>query len=262
MTLRNRVLQFGAVAGPLAWEGLLDLICSHRCLRCDTPDLDRDDELCATCLRVVEEAAARSYCRRCGKTVPPYGLRSSGCGACQRERWPFDMVIRVGTYSGAWASLLRLFKYGGREEFDAFFARRLARRIAQSSVYEEVDAVVAVPTCWQHRLRRAFHPALVVGRQVARRCEIPFADVLTRIGGGPHQVGQPRSARLENVHGKFRVSPGCSVRGARLCLVDDVMTSGATVSECSRVLKRAGAAEVFVAVLARAADDPVTLLRV
>jgi predicted amidophosphoribosyltransferase len=87
---------------------------------------------------------------------------------------------------------------------------------------------------------------------------IPHAPLLDRTGGA-HQVGLSYTARQANVRGRFRLARGCAVEGACLLLVDDVMTTGATASECARVLKRAGAREVHVAVIARAGDDPVTL---
>jgi ComF family protein len=249
----------------------LDVVCPNTCLLCGTLALGGNvtdtglcagGQLCEACMQAVSASWSDAYCPRCGKFTPPFGWRASGCGLCPDRRPPYDGVIRVAAYAGQFATLLRAFKYGGREELDAFFSGQLAARVARSDVYEEIEALVAVPTCWQHRLRRAFHPAEVIARLVAKRTCIPLAKVLVRTGGGPHQVGQSKTAREENVRGKFRMARGCGVAGAKLCLVDDVMTTGATVSECARVLKRAGAVQVQVAVLARAGDDPVTLLHV
>jgi len=169
--------------------------------------------------------------------------------------------MRVGAYSGGLRALITAFKFGGHEELDVHFAGRLARVIARSAIYDEVDAVVPVPTCWQHRISRRFHPAVAVARPAARQCGIPYAPLLVR-KGGPHQVGLSHTARLANVRGRFHLARGCAVKGARLLLVDDVMTTGATASECARVLLRAGADEVHVAVIARAGDDPVTLRQI
>jgi ComF family protein len=240
----------------------LDVVCPKTCLFCGTMALSESEDLCAGCMTSIASCLSGEYCPRCGKSSPPFGRRASGCGACPDKRPPYDGVIRVGAYTGQYAALLRSFKYGGHEELDRFLAGQLAVRVARSEVYEDFDAIVAVPTCWRHRLRRRFHPAEVIARLLANRTGIPLAKSLVRLGGGPHQVGQSKTAREANVRGKFRIAHGRDVRGARLCLVDDVMTTGATVSECARVLKRAGAAYVQVAVLARAGDDPVTLLHV
>ena len=253
------VARVGGTIGTTLWDSLLDAICPQVCPSCNKPDVGNGSDPCADCLQAIGESTVEPYCFRCGMTVPPYGQSPDGCRKCRGRRLPYDRVIRVGSYANAFSETLRLFKYGGREELDGFFSRQLAGRIAKSHVYDGIDAVVAVPTCWQHRLQRLFHPATIIGKQVARRCGIPFADVLVRVGGGPHHVGQSPAVRQQNVRGKFRIARGCRVQGAKLCLIDDVMTTGATAGECSRVLKKARAAKVYVAILARAGDDLATL---
>jgi ComF family protein len=207
----------------------------------------------------VEVASGSPYCPRCGATIPPYtGIRDD-CGVCARRTFPFDSVIRFGAYAGGLKAAVRAFKFKKHEELDLYLATCLSRAVARCAIYEDIDAVVAVPTCWQHRLRRPFHPAVALGRLVARRCRIPYAPLLVRTSGGPHQIGLSFTARMANVRGRFRMARGCAVPGARIVLVDDVMTTGATASECTRVLRASGADEVHVAVLARAGDDPATL---
>lgn len=239
--------------------GLLDGVYPPLCVLCRALADRQPDPLCASCAGWVETEVAAPHCPRCGARVAPHAGPGPACATCARQRFPFDSVACVGAYAGRWRALITAFKFGGREELDAYFARRLARVIARLSVYDELDAVVAVPTCWQHRLRRPFHPAVVVGRLAARISGIPYAPLLERTGGGHHQLGLPFTQRQVNVRGKFRLARGCRAPGARLLLVDDVMTTGATASECTRVLRAGGAREVHVAVLARAGDDPVSL---
>ena len=236
-------------------RGLLDSICPPACGLCRGPEVSAGAVLCHACLQAIGEQMSREYCPRCGSAVPPYGLRPTGCGDCPPGNPPFDGVIRVGFYSGAFAELVRVFKYRGREELTGFFVGELSRRLARSDIYEPVDAITYVPTCWQHRLRRVFYPPQAIARELASRCGIPLADVLERTGGGPHQINQSPTARRHNVRGKFRLARGCSVDGARLCLIDDVMTTGATVGECAKVLQAAGAEAVCVAVLAKTSLD-------
>ncbi len=87
---------------------------------------------------------------------------------------------------------------------------------------------------------------------VSRSLGLPVAPVLRRIRGGPHQIGLTYPQRIDNVRGAFAMSRGVTLRGARLLLVDDVATSGATIMECARVLHRGGADAVYVALIARA----------
>ena len=246
---------------PMA-NHLLDALCPDACALCDANLTAQHEDLCTACREAVSRAWALAYCPRCGRNTPPFGQLPSGCGRCPPTKPRYDRVIRIGTYHSAYQALIRRFKFGGCQELDQMLTRELARRIAQSDLFESIDALTPVPTCWQHRLRRPFHPAVHIGGMLARRCGIPYAPLLDRIRGGPSQMGLSPAQRESNVRGKFRLARGCGVTGARLCLVDDVMTTGATVNECARILKRAGAQEVYVAVLARAGDDPTTLRHV
>ena len=247
--------------GQTIGSAVLESVCPTRCLACGRLGVRTGEQLCNNCMSAVRTRTAKAYCGRCGHSAPPFGLREGGCGKCVGKRLPYGRVIRIAPYEGAFASLLRLFKFGGREELLSFFAVELAGRIAQSDLYEEIEAFVPVPTCWRHRLLRRFHPAEVIAQNVAQRLQIPLAPVLER-KGGRHQVGLPVTARIENVRGQFRIASGCSVDGAKLCLLDDVTTSGATAAECSRVLKRGGAKVICLAVLAKAGDDARTLTQV
>jgi ComF family protein len=247
--------------GRSVGDSVLEALCPTRCLACGQLGVRAGEQLCTTCLAALRRHTAKAYCPRCGHTAAPFALREAGCGKCVGKRLPYGRVIRVAAYQGAFASLLRLFKFGGREELLAYFAAELAGRIARADIYEDIDALLAVPTCWRHRLRRRFHPAEALAERMSRQLYIPVAPVLLR-RGGKHQVGLSVRARIENVRGQFRLATGCAIRGAKLCLVDDVTTSGATAAECSRVLKRAGASVLCVAVLAKAADDAHTLLQV
>jgi ComF family protein len=254
----------GRIPGGLAAAGtnLLDALLPTGCSLCGDELADRRDALCLSCDIAVRAACNQPYCMRCGQTVSPHAGHETACPTCDRQRFRFDSAVRVGAYAGGLRTLLRAFKFHAREELDRDLSARLARVIARLAIYEELDALVPVPTCWQHRLHRPFHPATALARQTARRCHIPYAPLLVRTGGGPHQLGLSHTARQQNVRGRFKLTRGCAVPGARLLLLDDVMTTGATAGECARVLKAAGADEVHVAVIARAGDDPATLRHV
>lgn len=240
--------------------GLFSAVWPRTCFLCGVLNAERNarrlrSDLCAACQEKLQRCIDRESCPACGSNVPPFGITNGRCGQCRGQRLRFEGVQRVGPYSGALRILVQRFKFGGQEDLVHLFASPLARRIVRSEVYEDIDAVVPVPTCWQHRLLQRFYPATALAKQVAKRSRIPYAALLERTAGGPRQTLLPESDRRRNVRGKFRLARGCDVAGARLCLVDDVMTTGSTVAECSRVLKRAGAARVFVAIVARAGAD-------
>jgi len=153
------------------------------------------------------------------------------------------------------AKLVQAFKYGGRDDLAEVLGRYLADAIGVAEWGETVHAVLCVPTHWRHSLGRRFYAPQMLLRVVSRHTAIPRGPVLRRAQAGPHQFDVPRSQRAANIRGKFAMIAGASVTGARLCVIDDVSTTGATLNECARVLKRAGAAAVFGAVVAKVDTD-------
>jgi ComF family protein len=118
----------------------------------------------------------------------------------------------------------------------------------------DADAPVPVPLHWRRRLARRYNQSAVLSRAISAICGVPITHGgLKRIRATPQQVGRSRTERADNIQGAFLVPPDhkVEVAGRRLVLVDDVLTSGATVDACTRALLRAGAAEVDVLVIAR-----------
>ena len=147
------------------------------------------------------------------------------------------------------AQLLRAFKYQGREELGTMLGGWLAEAVEQAPWRERVEAIVSVPTHWRCRFTRPFHAAEPLASVVARRTGLPSVPLLRRVRAGPHQIGLSHTERAKNVLGAFAVRKGATMRNARLLLIDDVRTTGATIEECAKVLRRSGAAEVYAAVV-------------
>ena len=116
---------------------------------------------------------------------------------------------------------------------------------------ERIEAVVSVPTHWKRRFNRPFHAADALASVVARKVSLPHVPVLRRVRAGPRQIGLSHTERSANVRGAFSIRKGVTLRNARLLLIDDVRTTGATLEECAKVLRRGGAAEVYAAVVLR-----------
>jgi len=118
----------------------------------------------------------------------------------------------------------------------------------------DADALVPVPLHWRRRWARRYNQSAVLSRAISAICGVPITHGgLKRIRATPQQVGRSRTERADNIQGAFLVPPDhkVEVAGRRLVLVDDVLTSGATVDACTRALLRAGAPEVDVLVFAR-----------
>lgn len=229
----------------------MDLLFPRVCPACQCAGKLDADGFCPGCRDELADRFGQNYCARCGATVGPYAAADGRCPACRGLSWSLAGTVRLGGYRGLLRDLLLAFKYAGRDELDRFFGRRLAGALATAGWFKEVEALVAVPTCWHRRLLGRAYIATAIARQVARSAGLPHVPLLRRVRGGPSQIGLNHTQRVENVRGAFRLARGVKLDRSVVCLIDDVTTSGATLSECARVLKRGGAAKVFAAVVCR-----------
>ncbi|MBM4017871.1 MAG: ComF family protein [Planctomycetes bacterium] len=215
--------------------------------------------LCAACGRALAALLERPHCPLCGRNAGPYASGPDGCLFCRNYPVRFDAAVRVGPYEEPLRGLILRFKGQGRADLAPFLGRLLAERVALAPWADRVEVVVPVPLHWTRRARRGFNQSDLLAREVRLAGARQAArGRLRRTRPTPHQMLLPSARRHSNVRGAFR--PGwfaAGVKGRGVLLVDDVMTSGTTIAECERAVRQAGAAEVYVAVLATADyDDP------
>jgi ComF family protein len=165
----------------------------------------------------------------------------------------FDDAVCFGFYAGSLRSLIHLFKYSGMKPLARPLAGYLERALAVDEHGSEakIDAVVPVPLHWRKKWARGFNQAELLARYVAKRRGLPLLNALRRKRPTEVQAGLAMAGRRRNVAGAFTARPAADVKGKRILLIDDVMTTGATASACASALKRAGAASVSLATLAR-----------
>lgn len=229
--------------------GLVNLLFPPVCLVCRNVLGGEPARCCATCDALLAAERAEPACPRCGQSVGPVDGPGEGCRSCRDGRSHLAGMVRVGPYGPALGRLLRGFKFQGREEFEPILGAWLSEAVVRAPWLERVEAIVPVPTHWRHRVRRPLHAADLLARHVSESVRVPLLRALRRTRAGPHQVGLTFTQRLENVRGVFAMRRRVEVRGKRLLLLDDVRTTGATIEQCASVLRKAGAAEVYGAVL-------------
>ena len=230
---------------------LADLVFPPTCLACRKA-VAAQDALCATCwagLRLIE----RPFCERLGTPfeadlgdglVSPEAIADPPVYARARAVARYD--------AGPARRLVQRLKYGDRLELASTLGRWMAR--AGDELLVEADVLVPVPL---HPLRlawRRFNQSALLADAISRACGVPVdVEALARVKRSPPQVGMTRSQRALNVQGAFRVAPerAIGIDGRAVVLVDDVLTSGATVNAASRALLRGGARRVDVLVFAR-----------
>ncbi len=165
---------------------------------------------------------------------------------CRNGRRGFDEAFCYGAYEGTLRKLIHLFKYSGMRGLEKPLGALLAAALPGD---RQFDAVVPVPLHWRRRWQRGFNQSELLGKIIARRRGIPLIRALRRCSATRAQAGLSNAQRRENVAGAFRARR--RLAGLRILLVDDVMTTGATVGACAQALKKSGAKSVSVLSLAR-----------
>jgi ComF family protein len=248
-----------------------------------SPRLKRAADAARTVLRSALDIALPPLCAACRQTVRGRGLCSS-CWSklsfitrpyCERLGIPFvydpgpgilsmEAIADPPAYQRARAAvrfdeisraLVHALKYGDRLDLAPMMGRWISH--AGGELLAETDALVAVPLHWRRQWARRFNQSAMLAAAVSAESGVPVAaGALKRVKATAQQVGLTRSERAANVQGAFRVPDEAKayVAGRRLILVDDVLTSGATVDGCARALLRVGAANVDVLIFARVAD--------
>ena len=231
----------------LSW--LAALVFPPACpLCCNTFPKGWQDLFCRTCLRgFLPLPAAR--CPRCA--LPFDGSSASGhlCGRCAQKTPPFSSVHAVGLFEQSLRQALHQFKFHQRVGLDRPLGQLLLR---QFNTDQQFDLIVPVPLNSRRLKERSYNQSLLLAREIGRGLRIPVAvHLLQREQDTESQRKLSAHEREKNMRGAFQLRG--SLAGEKILLVDDVMTTGATVSACSGELIRGGAGEVQVAVIGRAA---------
>ena len=197
---------------------------------------------------LIGELVAPTRCAACEERVGPRVLFCTACGASVLPPCDSGGAHAVFEYGGAVATAIVRFKYAGRSDLAARFSAMMA---AAAVALPEVELVVPVPLHPRRLAERGFDQAALLGAPIARRLGVPHAPrALQRTRETPPQASLDRAARSANVARAFQCRVPQTVAGRRILLVDDVLTTGATVSACGEALRLAGAADVRVLVLA------------
>jgi len=234
----------------------LDLVAPKTCLACGAGRQLRAG-LCVVCLRHVPRRPA-DPCPRCAAPLGP-GIDEHACNACWALRPKFASAVAAGPYAGFLGELVRRAKYGRDPLLAVPLRELLVEAVREWDGAAGLTAVAATPATRSRARERGFHLADLLAERLADELRLPLVSArLERVGDPPPQAALPRTKRRLAARGTVALTtPRVSwlaprIAGEVVLAVDDVLTTGATVNECARVLLRGGAAEVRVAVCARA----------
>ena len=189
-------------------------------------------------------------CQTCGLPFSFDTPEGTLCASCMESEPKFDLARAAVAYNDASRKLVLDFKYGDRLHAVHTFVPWMARCGAE--IISQTDVVVPVPLHPRRLWMRRFNQSALLAAALARSCGKDYiSDALLRLRATKQQKGLSRKERLQNVKNAFAVNEKRDVRGKNVLLIDDVFTSGATLNECARALKKSGAEKVFVLTIAR-----------
>lgn len=227
-------------------DAFFHLLWPRLCLNCQNP-LEAEVPLCEECAQQMLKSMGGTFCPRCGHQVSPWALVQGACPQCLGQEFQIERLLCCGLYEGPLRQMIIGLKRG-RSELAEYLGSLLQTVVEASELRQHIDMMVPVPLHWTRHWRRGYNQAQLLARSLG----IPLSEVLRRVRRTSIQPGMISwAARQRNVAQAFAVKdPGNRVVGQRLCLVDDVKTSGATLNECARMLREAGAVSVWGLVLA------------
>ena len=231
-------------------SGLLNVVLPPRCLACGEA-VAQAGALCAGCWDRIDFIAP-PFCACCGLPFEFDPGPETLCGACLRDRPAYDRARSVMRYDEVSKGLILRFKHADRTDGAPAFGSWLAR--AGGELLAEADLLAPVPLHWRRLWQRRYNQAALLCHALGRAGDRPVvAGLLVRRRATPSQGRRNRAERRHNVRGAFALAPQVSAlcAGKRVLLVDDVMTTGATVEACAKALIEGGVAAVDVLTLAR-----------
>jgi len=230
---------------------LRDLFFPMVCPFCDRLISEGDMLVCQECLHTIEFIQS-PVCTCCGKPFHVKEMDDHYCGECLLKERYYSKVRAVLYYEKKVMEAIHRFKYSSAIYYAKPFSWLMYNRGKELLDFKLYDCVVPVPLYKKRLKQREYNQAQLLAEGISRFVNIPVGLFhLVRIRETPSQVGLKRDIRVRNVKGAFHVPFPERVKGKRVLLIDDVISTTATVNECARALKRAGAERIDVLALAR-----------
>lgn len=221
------------------------LIYPPRCTFCECIiSLSVDKLICDECEEdypFIEE----SLCQKCGKQI---NTENYLCNDCSITINFYEKGIALYPYDGMIKEALYRFKYGGRRKYAQFFAKMMTEQLEQTNFYKEIDLIIPVPISKERRVQRGYNQTEELTKYISKYTNIPWdKDILIRTKHTKPQSSFAPSQRRQNIKNAFQCT--YSLNSKVILIIDDIYTTGSTINECARVLKKAGAQDIYSAVV-------------
>ena len=214
--------------------------------------VEHSEYLCGDCQQRAPRIVA-PFCAKCSEPFPGAITQTFSCANCEHRKLHFDCAVAAYRSRGLVRKVLHQFKYGKQRHLRHPIAQWLGESLGDPRLRgRHFDIIVPVPLHPARERERGFNQAALIAELLANSAAVAARPVLERIRYTTTQTAYDRAERMENLHGAFRLRKNRDVRGLHVLLIDDVLTTGSTLSECARVLRAAGAVSVHAATAARA----------
>jgi ComF family protein len=239
------------LAAPDFLRGIASLLYPPSCTICSA-SVDLGEYLCDECDAKVCRIV-RPFCDKCSEPFDGAITTTFACANCAHRTLYFEAAVSAFRSRGIVRHVILNFKYGRQIHLRHLVARWLVAAFDDERLRErQFDAIVPVPLHPARQRERGFNQAALLAEWLSSHLSVPLRPALQRIHYTTTQTAFDRSERMQNLRGAFRLRKKADVRKSRVLLIDDVLTTGSTLSECARILKEGGAQSVYAATAARA----------
>src|SRR5947199_3629102 len=238
-------------ATPSFFRGIASLLYPPSCTICSA-SVDLGEHLCGECEAKVSRIVP-PFCAKCSEPFDGAITTVFACANCAHRVLHFDAAVAAYRARGIARHVILNFKYGRQIHLRHLVARWLVAAFDDERLRDRCfDVIVPVPLHPARQRERGFNQAALLAEWLSAHLSLPFLPALRRIHYTTTQTAFDRAERMRNLRGAFRLRKKADVRDLRVLLIDDVLTTGSTLSECARVLKEAGAHSIHAATAARA----------
>ncbi len=226
-------------------DNILSFFLPRTCFCCGA-DLKTKHLLCPSCVEKIESVKGL-ICERCGMPLKSGGKYCYNCRGSKAAKYKCSFIRSALKFNEPTRALIHAFKYEGYVNIAPYFAELMYNTYRKNAVYFEAAFLVPVPIYKRRQRKRGFNQAEVLAKHLSKICSIPVLNALVRVKNTASQTKLTREQRKENIENAFVLAKGMEdkIKKEAIILIDDVCTTGATLEECARVLKEAGAREVL-----------------
>src|SRR2546423_1418948 len=236
---------------PSLFGAIASLLYPASCTIC-AASFETTEYLCSECENQVSRIVP-PFCAKCSEPFDGAITSEFACANCAHRKIHFEAAVAAYRARGIVRHVMLNFKYGRQIHLRHLVARWLVAALDDERIRERrFDAIVPVPLHPARQRERGFNQAGLLAEWLSSHNGVPLRPALQRVRYTTTQTAFDRAERMRNLHDAFRLRKNADVRRLRVLLIDDVLTTGSTLSECARVLKKAGAQSVYAATAARA----------